>query len=108
MNSFTDFSKLFSRAFDSQQYAANKQAQAQQVGMDWNKYSADVTDTHFDGPTPPEKGPYGTFESPVVADEDPTESMKAELLAKARSNQRPTDGHVSIRAGGGVNPAVRR
>lgn len=107
MDPFARASKFFSEAFLAQESAAQNQTRAQRSGMEKDRYGSQIDDAGLSGPVPPQNGPYGTFQNPLSPTDDPVESMKSEMLVRARANRQPTDGQIALRSGGGINTAVR-
>lgn len=107
MDSFSRAGSFFSKAFDEQANAANQQVKAQRGGMQDARYDSDQDNYSFSGPVPPQDGPYGDNESPVSGSPDFLESMKADMLAQARAKRRAETPTIAVRAGNGINTAVR-
>lgn len=107
MDPFARASSFFSQAFDAQANAANQQVKAQRAGMQDARYDADQDGYTFSGPVPPQSGPYGDNEGPISASPDFLESMKSDMLAQARAKRRAETPTIAVRAGNGINTAVR-
>ncbi len=107
MDPFASAGAFFGRAFLAQEAAAQNQIRAQRGGMQKDRYGSQIDDDSLAGPVPPQNGPYGTFQDPLSPTDDPVESMKAEMLVRAQANRQPTNGHTAMRAGGGINTAIR-
>lgn len=103
MDPYSRASQFFGGAFNAMERASENQARMQGVGMDDTRYSADYTPDYMQGAVPPQMGPYGEDRSAQAMG---LEGLKQELLDNAKSNRRPVNGGVSVRAGGGINTAV--
>jgi hypothetical protein len=95
--------EFFGAAYNDLERASEMQTRIQGNGMDDTQYTADYDSAFMRGSVPPQQGPFGMQQGP---DTD-IEGLKRELLATARSNQRPSNGSLIIRAGGGYNPAIK-
>lgn len=103
MNPYAQASKFFGSAFNAMEQASENQAREQGAGFDDSRYGADTDENYLYGSVPPQMGPYGEDQGPVTD----VNSVKEDLLSAARERKRPSNGHISIRAGGGINPAVK-
>lgn len=101
---FGQASQFFGSAFNDMKQASEFQERVQGSNNPRNLYSEENERPHMYGAIPPQGGAY----SPDQANVGDVESLKEELLSTARSQQRPSNGHVAMRAGGGINTAVRR
>lgn len=95
--------QFFGTAFNDLEQASDAQARQQGAGVDNARFSANYDQNYLFGSVPPQMGPYGENQSTTPN----VESVKEDLLSAARERRRPTNGHISIRAGGGINPAVK-
>lgn len=95
--------QFFGGAFNDLERATKMQEKIQGIGVGESRYNADYDTDYLQGAVPPEFGTYGQQQGPA----DDVEDLKNELLRSAREQQRPSNGSVIIRAGGGTNPAVR-
>jgi hypothetical protein len=106
MNPSSPFSKagaFFGAAYNDMERASQAQERVQGYGADDARYDATYDTDYMRGAVPPQMGPYGEDQGPATNVED----MKREMLNKARANQRPSDGSLILRAGGGTNPAIK-
>lgn len=94
--------QFFGTAFNDMAQASKKQTQMQGRGFDDAQYDSEYDQSYMEGSVPPQTGTYGTQQGPV----DNIESVKEDLLSAAREKRRPTNGHVAVRAGGGINSAI--
>jgi hypothetical protein len=104
MDPYSRASQFFGGAFNAMERASDNQARMQGVGMDDARYSADYTPSYMQGAVPPQMGPYGEDQEPT----SDVENIKREMLNKAHEKQRPSNGSLILRAGGGTNPAIKR
>lgn len=106
MNPSSPFSKasaFFGAAYNDMERASQAQERIQGEGMDDVQYDANYDTDYMRGAVPPQMGPYGEDQGPASDVED----MKREMLDKAREKQRPSNGSLILRAGGGTNPAIK-
>jgi len=98
---FLEAGDLFTRAFNAQELASQRQIKAQRAGMRSDEYSSQLEDQAYNSPVPPMNAPYGVFEDEFSPTGDPTEDMKRELMQKTRANRRVQE-QVAVRAGNGA------
>lgn len=96
-------SEFFGAAYNDMERASQMQERIQGNGMDDAQYDANYDTSYMRGAVPPQMGPYGEDQGPAADVED----MKREMLNKAREKQRPSNGSLIVRAGGGSNPAIK-
>ena len=96
-------SEFFGAAFNDMERASEMQERIQGGGTTDAQYDANYDTDYMRGSVPPQMGPYGEDQGPASDVED----MKSEMLNKAREKQRPSDGSLILRAGGGTNPAIK-
>ena len=101
---FGQASQFFGSAFNDMKQASEFQERVQGSNNPRNLYSEQYDRSHTYGSVPPQASAY----SPDQASVDSVESLKEELLSTARAQQRSSNGSVAMRAGGGINTAVRR
>jgi hypothetical protein len=101
---FLEAGDLFTRAFNAQELAAQRQVKAQRAGMRSDEYASQLEDQAYNSPVPPMNAPYGVFEDEFTPTGDPTEDMKRELMQKTRANRRAKE-QVIVRAGNGAPTA---
>ncbi len=101
---FGQASQFFGSAFNDMKQASAFQERIQGAEPSKNLYSEEYDRSHMYGATPPQTNPYLSNQTSV----DNIESLKEELLSTARAEQRSSNGHIAVRAGGGINTAVRR
>lgn len=102
-NPFANASKLFGAAYNNMEQASNKQEEIQSLGGRDSQYGADAASDYLYGAVPPKTGPFSEYKGPS----EDVENVKEELLLKAQEN-RPSNGSLIMRAGGGTNPAVKQ
>lgn len=102
-NPFGKAGAFFGSAFRDMTQASEFQERMQRSGLDNTRYEADADQSYMYGAVPPQTGTYGVDQGPA----DDTESVKRELLASAKQ-QRSSNGHIAVRASGGINTAVKR
>lgn len=95
--------QFFGTAFNDLAQASNTQTKMQGRGFADAQYDSEYDDSYMEGDVAPQTGTFGVEQGPV----DNVESVKEDLLSAAKERNRPTNGSVSVRAGGGINPAVR-
>ena len=106
MNSSSPYSRasaFFGAAYNDMERASQMQERIQAPGTDDAQYDSNYDTSYMRGAVPPQMGPYGEDQGPATDVED----MKRELLSTARAKQRPSDGSLILRAGGGTNPAIK-
>lgn len=100
---FNQASEFFGIAFNDLTQASEKQTRMQGKGFSNTQYDSEYDSSYMEGNVEPQTGAFGSQQGPV----NDIESVKKELLSTARQKNRPSNGTVSVRAGGGLNPAVR-
>lgn len=100
---FGKASQFFGTAFNDLAQASNMQTKMQGRGFADAQYDSEYDDSYMEGDVAPQTGTFGIQQGPV----ENIESVKEDLLSAAKERNRPTNGTVAIRAGGGINPAVR-
>jgi len=100
---FGKASQFFGTAFNDLAQASNTQTKMQGQGFADVQYDSEYDDSYMEGNTEPQTGTFGAEQGPV----DNIESVKEDLLSAAKEKNRPVNGSVAVRAGGGINPAVR-
>jgi len=103
---FIEAGDFFTKAFNAQELASRRQRTAQRSAMRSDSYENQVSEQPLNAPVPPQYGPYGTYEDEFTPEEDPTESMKAELLRKAAAKRGPRTGIPVYPGNGTVTPSV--
>lgn len=103
---FIEAGDFFTKAFNAQELASRRQRTAQRSAMRSDSYENQVSEEPLNAPVPPQYGPYGTYEDEFAPSEDPTESMKAELLRKAAAKRGPQTGVPVSPGNGTVTPSV--
>ena len=98
---FLEAGDFFTKAFNAQELASRRQRTAQRAAMRSDEYENQVSDQALNAPIPPQYGPYGTYEDEFAPTEDPTESLKAELLRKSAAKRGPKTG-IPVSAGNGT------
>ena len=101
---FGQASQFFGSAFNDMKQASEFQERVQGSNSPKNLYSEDYDRSHMYGSVPPRTSPYSPDQTSVSS----VESLKEELLSTARAQQRSSNGSIAVRAGGGINTAVRR
>ena len=103
---FLEAGDLFTRAFNAQELAAQRQVKSQRAGMRSDGYASQIEDQAYNSPVPPMNAPYGVFEDEFTPTGDPMEDMKRESMQKTRANRRAKE-QVTLRAGDGTpTPSV--
>ena len=100
---FGKASQFFGAAFNDLAQASNMQTKMQGRGFADAQYDSEYDDSYMEGDVAPQTGTFGAEQGPV----DNVESVKEDLLSAAKEKNRPTNGSVSLRVGGGINYAVR-
>jgi len=103
---FLEAGDFFTKAFNAQELASRRQRTAQRAGMRSDGYENQMSEEAPNAPIPPQYGPYGTYEDEFTPNEDPTESMKAELLRKTAAKRGPRTGFPVYPGDGAVTPSV--
>lgn len=98
-------SQFFGRAYGDLTAAANSQIRAGGPFTEEDHFDSQDDDSYMSGAIPPQTGTAPATGSKTYN----LEAIKRELLgeAKQRQQDRPSDGHLVVRAGGGGNPAVK-
>jgi hypothetical protein len=95
--------QFFGGAFNELERATEMQERIQGVGIGDSRYASTYDTEYMQGAVPPQTGPYGEQQGPAADVED----LKNELLQTAREKNRPSNGSMAVRAGGGANTAIR-
>jgi|DEB0MinimDraft_3_1074331.scaffolds.fasta_scaffold04777_6 hypothetical protein len=106
---FSQAGEYFSGVFNEQGRAARRQVMRDRPGLENDLYGPQIETASTVGAVPPEiatSAPVGENDFNVSPVE--TESVKDELIQMAKSRRNGSSGDVSIRAGGGYNPAVKQ
>lgn len=102
-NSFEKSARFFGNAYGKLEAATEAEGSQDRPGFLNNRYVADSDQASLYGAVPPQTGPYGEDEGPY----EDIESVKEDLLQKAKSGRSSSNGAFVVRAGGGTNPAVK-
>lgn len=102
---YSQASQFFGKAYGDLTTAANNQIRAGGPYTEEDHFDSQDDSSYMSGAVPPQTGTTPATGSSTYN----LESIKRQLLDVARQRQqdRPSDGSVVIRAGGGGNPAVR-
>lgn len=109
-DTFAQAGKYFSGVFDAQGQAARQQVKRDRPGLENDMFSPPIETASTYGAVPPEvasSAPTGDDEgsfAPPLA----TEGVKEELIQIAKTKRNGSNGLAFIRAGGGINPAVKQ
>jgi hypothetical protein len=97
-------SQFFGKAYGAMTSASNNQIRYDGPFMEEDQFDSQDDNSYMSGAVPPQTG----TTSATGSDTYNLESIKRQLIESAKNKQqnRPSNGSVNIRAGGGSNPAV--
>lgn len=102
-NPFEKSARFFESAYGELEDASQSEGAQERPGFMNTRYTADSDQASLYGAVPPQTGPYGEDQGPY----EDIESVKEDLLQKAKSGRPSSNGAFVVRAGGGTNPAVK-
>jgi len=102
-NPFEKSARFFGNAYGKLEAATEAESFQERPGFLNNRYVADSDQASLYGAVPPQMGAYGEDKGPY----EDIESVKEDLLQRAKSGKQSSNGSFVVRAEGGTNPAVQ-
>jgi hypothetical protein len=103
-SAYNQAGQFFGKAYGDMTSATNNQIRYGGPFMEEDQSDSQDDTSYMSGAVPPQTGTTPATESNTYN----LESVKRQLIesAKNRQQNRPSNGHINIRAGGGSNPAI--